>query len=314
MQLNDSVYQKNSKDEKIIFGISLGSSARDHVGEFKAGGHSFRLIRKGTDGSLPEAVDIIRGLDGKVDAFGLGCGVFNIKVNGSSYSFRQMQPLKKAATRTKFADGNRVKSILNENAISSLCAEGVELEGKKTLHMGTVDRYSLAKALAQNKCDVIFGDIMFGFGLHLPVRKLKTIERISSVCLPLLTRLPQNWFNLTGMEKDKAPSHKFRKYFEEAELIVGDYNWIKKHLPDDLSGKTILTNTTTQQDVEELRIRGLKLLVTTTPRINGRSFGTNIIEAMLFSLLDKPVDQVSDTDLRALIDTIHIKPGIERLN
>ena len=85
-------------------------------------------------------------------------------------------------------------------------------------------------------------------------------------------------------------------------------------MPDNLDGKIILTNTTTEEDVIELKNRGLKMLVTTTPRIGGRTFGTNIIEAMLLTMIDKPKEEITEDDFRKLIKEIPIIPNIEKLN
>ena len=54
-----------------------------------------------------------------------------------------------------------------------------------------------------------------------------------------------------------------------------------------MDGKIIVTNTTTPEDVELLRARGVSHLVTSTPRLDGRSFGTNMMEAALVALADK---------------------------
>jgi len=48
-----------------------------------------------------------------------------------------------------------------------------------------------------------------------------------------------------------------------------------------------LTNTTTSENVEELKKRGVSLLITTTPVIEGRSFGTNVLEGVFTALLGK---------------------------
>jgi hypothetical protein len=68
-------------------------------------------------------------------------------------------------------------------------------------------------------------------------------------------------------------------------VIAGDYLYIGRHLPlpasGALAGKIILTNTTTEEDIKELTKRGARLLITTTPNFEGRSFGTNVMEAVL---------------------------------
>jgi len=85
-------------------------------------------------------------------------------------------------------------------------------------------------------------------------------------------------------------------------------------MPDDLSGKIIVTNTTTARNVEELQRRGLHMLVTTTPRLEGRSFGTNVMEATMLALMDKPQSQVTEVDFLDMIERIPIKPTLEVLN
>ena len=52
-------------------------------------------------------------------------------------------------------------------------------------------------------------------------------------------------------------------------------------MPDDMRGKVVVTNTTTPEDVAMFRECGVKYLVTTTPVLEGRSFGTNMMEAAL---------------------------------
>jgi hypothetical protein len=84
-------------------------------------------------------------------------------------------------------------------------------------------------------------------------------------------------------------------------------------MPADLSGKTIFTNTTTEADVETFRRAGVRHLVTTTPRLEGRSFGTNLMEAALVAVAGKgrPLTQA---ELEGLIEQLAMRPHIERLN
>ena len=73
-------------------------------------------------------------------------------------------------------------------------------------------------------------------------------------------------------------------------------------------------NTTTERNVEELRQRGLHILVTTTPRLEGRSFGTNVMEGTLLALMDKPQSEVTPADFMDLIERIPLEPNLEVLN
>jgi hypothetical protein len=87
---------------------------------------------------------------------------------------------------------------------------------------------------------------------------------------------------------------------------------MRKHMPDDLSGKTVVTNTTTAQNVELLRARGVERIITTTPRYDGRSFGTNVMEATLtaYAGLGRPL---SGDELNRLIDELDFRPSVQEL-
>ena len=76
----------------------------------------------------------------------------------------------------------------------------------------------------------------------------------------------------------------------------------------------IITNTTTQDDVRMLKERGVKLLVTTTPEMEGHSFGTNVMEALLVTMINKPVEEITEQDYYNLIKELDFKPGITYLN
>jgi hypothetical protein len=63
-----------------------------------------------------------------------------------------------------------------------------------------------------------------------------------------------------------------------------------------------------------LRKRNLHILVTVTPRLEGRSFGTNVMEATLLALIDKPQSEITEADFVDLINRIPLEPNIEVLN
>jgi hypothetical protein len=52
--------------------VSLGSTKRDHKAQITLLGEEITLERRGTNGDVQKAIELIRSLDGKVDAIGLG--------------------------------------------------------------------------------------------------------------------------------------------------------------------------------------------------------------------------------------------------
>jgi hypothetical protein len=83
-------------------------------------------------------------------------------------------------------------------------------------------------------------------------------------------------------------------------------------MPLSMTGKVIVTNTTTPADVEFLRERGVAYLVTTTPRLEGRSFGTNAMEAALVALSGKGRPLTED-EIKEMLRRLDYAPSIERI-
>jgi len=84
-------------------------------------------------------------------------------------------------------------------------------------------------------------------------------------------------------------------------------------MPDRLDGKIVVTNTTTPEDVELFRQAGIKYLITTTPVLDGRSFGTNMIEAALVAVAGKGRKLTHD-ELSQMLDQLDLQPQLQVLN
>jgi hypothetical protein len=304
---------------KRIISISVGSSSRDHSTRHTFLGQECEISRKGTNGDFDKAIAMYKELDGKVDAFGAGGVEFFLQVEDKRYHFRDVRRIRDAVRVSKFGDGNGVKGILEKRAFDALEKhlnekEGRTLKGLPAMHTSVVDRYSMGKAMVEAGLDTIFGDLMFALGLPFPIRTLRQARNLAAILLPAIVQMPFSWLYPLGSEQDKPPQPKWTKYYQRAQVIAGDFLQIRQYMPDDMSGKIIVTNTTTPKNVEELRQRNLHILVTVTPRLEGRSFGTNVMEATLLALMDKPQAEATPADFLDLINRIPLEPNIEVLN
>lgn len=300
---------------KHVVSVSLGSSKRNHSVETEFLGEKFRIERIGTDGNWDEAINMIRRLDGKVDAFGMGGIDLYIYVGNRKYILKDAKKLLLEAKKTPIVDGGGLKNILEKQSIERVAREGiVDFKGRRVLMVCGVDRLGMAQVLSELSDDnIVFGDLIYGLGIPIRIRSLKGLERIARVMAPIVVNFPFDSLYPTGSKQEVIiPKHS--KYYYEADIIAGDFLYIRRYLPERLDGKIIITNTTTREDVELLRERGVKLLVTTTPEMEGRSFGTNVMEALLVSIIGKPVDQITEDDYRSLLRELDFRPGVLYLN
>jgi hypothetical protein len=294
-----------------VVSVSIGSSKRDAVAEYDILGQRFKLERIGTDGSLDKAARLLRDLDGKVAAFGLGGTDLYFVAGDRRYSFRDIKKLVSNAKVTPVLDGSGLKHTLERDAIKQL-EPVVGWKGRKTLLVNSIDRFGMAEALAEAGADVLYGDLIFSLGVPVPVRSIAVLRRLAHAMLPVLTQLPFKWFYPTGEQQDKIVRDHRVKYYQWAEVIAGDFLYVNRYRPERLDGKTILSNTVTSKDVEALRAAGARRLITTTPRINGRNFGTNVMEAFFVALSGKN-RPLTPEEYTAYIRQVGFKPEVYEL-
>jgi hypothetical protein len=298
---------------KRIVSVSLGSSKRNHTATVQVLGEEVIVERIGTDGSIEKAITMIKELDGHVDAFGMGGIDLYVYAGGRRYAFKDAKRIAAAAKRSPIVDGSGLKNTLERRVVKFIDQGLLPLRGKKILMVSSVDRFGMAEAMVEAGADMVFGDVMFGLGIGLALRKFTTVAKVARVILPILTQVPFTWLYPTG-EKQETRQVKWEKYYQWADVIAGDYLYIGRHMPDRLDGKVILTNTVTERDIEELRSRGVAMLITTTPNLGGRSFGTNLMEGLIVAAAGKKPEEMSPADYEAWLDKIGFAPRVEHLN
>lgn len=297
---------------KRVVSISLGSSKRNHAVDLEMQGMPYRVERIGTDGDMPKMIRMIAEMDGKVDAFGLGGMDLYVYAGQKRYTLRDAKRVARAAKRTPIVDGSGLKNTLERKVIEYLLEKTDVLAGKPhVLMMSGADRFGMAQALDAAGCRLTCGDLVFTIGIPVPLRSLRTLERVARVLAPIVCQLPMSMIYPTG-KKQEENRPKAAKLFAEANIIAGDFHFIRRYMPANMRDKIIITNTTTPDDVALLAERGVKTLITTTPELNGRSFGTNVMEALLVALSGKG-RELSAAEYGELLQDVNFTPRITQL-
>lgn len=269
---------------KHVVSVSLGSPTRDQDAVLTLMGESVKISRRGTDGDLERARELIADLDGKVDAIGLGGIDRFLIVRGHRYEIHDALRLVQAARLTPVVDGSGVKDTIERRIIEDLQNDGIIQPGQSVLMVSSMDRFGMAETFERLGYALVAGDLIFSSRINYPIRSVTELEELARKLLPELSRLPFNQLYPVGAMQREQSDPRFVRYFDEADIIAGDFHYIRRYWPDNLCGKLIITNTTTVDDLKAMRERGVGYLVTTTPIIDGRSFGTNVIEAALVAV------------------------------
>ncbi len=299
---------------KRVVSVSLGSSTRDHQVETEILGQRIRIERIGTDGDLERARALMRELDGKVDALGVGGTDLYLRAGKRKYLIRDAARMVQGVRQTPIVDGGGLKASWERWLITDYLpsARGISFRGKKVLLVSSVDRYGMAEAFVEAGADVLFGDLIFALGLPIPLRSLTSVNILAAILLPILTKVPFKYLYPTGKKQDEIiPKH--QKYFAWADVIAGDFHLIRRFLPTTLRGKVVFTNTITPTDVDELRKREAWLLITDGPEMNGRSFGTNVLQGVVVALTGARPEQIPPEAYMETLLRAGVRPRVEVL-
>ena len=298
---------------KRAVSISLGGSIRDKHVTLTLLGEEISIERIGTDGDVEKAIQLYNELDGKVDAFGVGGIDLGLTVAERYYPLYDAQKLVAGVKQTPVVDGGGLKMTLERGIAQFIEREiGDEVQPKRVLITAGVDRYGSVLSFLEAGYDAIMGDLGFAMGIPIPIRSLRALHVVARIVAPIAGRLPMEFLYPTG-DKQEQIEPKFGKWYAWATVISGDCLYIKHHMPERLDGKVIATNTTTPADVEAFRQRGARYLVTSTPRLDGRSFGTNMMEAALVAIAGKGRPLTTD-ELQDMLTQLGLQPTLQRLN
>jgi hypothetical protein len=298
---------------KRAVSISIGSSTRDKKVEVDLLGEPVAIERIGTDGDMEQAAALYEELDGKVDAFGVGGADLGLEVDGRWYPLHSVSKLVRGVHSTPVVDGTGLKNTLEAGLAAFMDANLPEpVQPRRALITSGADRWGMTVSFTDAGYQCVFGDLMFALGIPIALHSKGSIKRLARVVVPIVTRLPFSWLYPTG-EAQESRTPKWEKYYRWATVIAGDCHYVKRFMPDGLDGRIVVTNTTTPSDVELFRQIGIRYLVTSTPVLDGRSFGTNMMEAALVALAGKgrPLER---QELSDLLSQIGLEPQLQVLN
>lgn len=298
--------RRGRKEMKRVVSISLGSSKRNKRVETTLRNEQIVLERIGADGDQKRMRQLFLEYDGQVDAFGFGGTDLGLEVNGRYFPLHSVRSIV-AGVQSPVVDGGGIRTVVERQTAQRLQTL-LPPHPKRVLFCVAVGRYAMVRGFLDAGYQPLFGDLAFGLGIPVFLRSLSALHLLARILLPVMARLPFSWIYPTGEQQERIVP-KFGAQYRWASIIADDFHYIRQHLPPNLEGKTIVTNTTTDDDVALLKERGVANLATVTPRLDGRSFGTNVMEAALTALAGagRPL---STTELREMLDEEGMTPSL----
>ncbi|MEW6737217.1 MAG: hypothetical protein AB1489_38385, partial [Acidobacteriota bacterium] len=296
---------------KKIVSLSLGSAERDYefTGNFL--GKKFQIKRVGCNGDINLLKKRVREYDGKVDAIGLGGISAQFKIGKSVHVHQEAQSIIKLARKTPVADGRGLKSILQAWTIRDINLRIKDLFSyENVLFLSGVSYYEMATVLREYTDNFSFCDPLVHFSAPYLLDSINALEYYAAGAMPLLTRMPYSWFYPKGWNGDEWKPLLLGRPFEKAELIVGDYSYIRHYTPSMLPNKVVITDSIDDEGIAMLKKRGVRTIITTVPELFKQHTDINVLQALFTAYLEKRPQEISENDYLELIDQAGIQPRI----
>lgn len=255
--------------------------------------------------NLEMAAMLITRHDGKVDAIALEGIPFQLQLGNSRRAYETAESLHHIAQTTPVVDGSGVRPGLERwgTILADRAQPGI-FSQKQVLMVPGLNHSNLAQSLERRGCTLRYADPVLFFGLPtfpgvgsrqtLDQAAPPTLEQLKTADLNQLFPLPN------GHDTEKGKS-----LFEWADVLAGDVKTIRAFAPQQLKRKTVVAETADSTDLDDLRQRGVKILITLMPSLDdglGR-WSAASIEAILVALRqDTTAPLTEDTYLGLLAD------------
>jgi hypothetical protein len=295
---------------KRAVSVSLGTSRRDFTSRVRIAGREVEVRRIGCDGSVERLAALLRELDGRVEAIGLGGLNFAYRVAGRSYPVPQAARLRRLVRGTPLVDGSFLKDTLERWVVGHLEEEhGLRWRESSVLVASVLDRFGLAEEMHRRGARVLAGDVFFALHLPGPFLDLGAFGLVARALLPALRLVPLTWLYPLGAEQDRPGRAGLR--LKGVQVLAGDCHLLLHRLPEDLRGRMVLVNSLWPEEERLLRARGAAGVATTMPPVEGRSWSANAWEAALHAALGDALYRYSGEGLARLLMDAGLRPKVE---
>ena len=296
---------------KNIVSISLGSSSPDYSFKTRFLGETFQVSRVGTDGDAKQAASLVRETRDNVDAIGLGMVREHYTVGTDHFVRSETRKLEKLSADTPITTGSRLREIVQEWTLRSAQLElGNIFSNAKVLFLSGTINYRLASILSEFTDNLTFADPVVQFGMPNLLHSLDALELYATGSHPIL-----RFESGKDLVPSIAPFQFFnhlvlRRAVKDAHVVVAPYEQLRHYGLEELDGKTVITSTVSDERLQELREKGVRLVLDCSIQPFKHTVGLNVIEAMVMAALDKPADEISHDDYLEIFTDLELKPRL----
>jgi predicted amino acid dehydrogenase len=300
---------------KSILVIHLGEGEEPAIISFL--GQPVQICRIGCGGDAERARAVIQEYDGKVDAISLEGMPSQLRWGSASRNHAFGASLAAAAKVTPAVDGSGIRGWLERWGVTlaDRAQPGIFAE-KHILMVPGLNHNSLAQALERHSPAICYSDPVLYFRLpdFSVVASRRTLEQGAATTVEQLRDSP---FRRVTPQAGKPGTPRAAAPFKWADVLAGDIGAIRRYAPARVERKTVVVEFASEEDLADLRDRGVSIVVTLMPALDGRgelgSASAAELEGLLVALRPNSDLPLSENTYLDLIADMNWSPAIRYL-
>ncbi|HET9223389.1 MAG TPA: serine carboxypeptidase [Roseiflexaceae bacterium] len=297
--------------------LIIHTSSGEELATVSFHGQQIQIQRLGCDGDAERARRLIADYDGHVDAIGLEGMPIHLRLGPAHQQHAIGAALAAAAHQTPVVDGAGVRDMLERWGVTlaSRAQPGI-FSQKRILMMPGLNHDGLAQALGRHGATIRYADPLIYFGLP-NVPGVGSRQTLAQAAEPTLEQLKHASFGLIMPQPGISSSPLAKGAFAWADILAGDIGAIRRYAPDTLQHRTVVVESATEEDLADLRRRGVAIVAVLLSSIVAAAglstWSSAATEALLVAVRACPdVPLTEDTYLDVLTD-IEWMPDIHYL-
>lgn len=300
---------------KNILILHLGFE--DETGQVNFLGNDIHMRRLGCGGDISRARAVIAEYDGKVDVIALEGMPARLRLGHVSEPHANTPLLAEVAHQTPIVDGSGVRPGLERWGVTlaDRSQPGI-FSQKRILMVPGLNHNDLAQALGRHALEVRYADPVIYFNLpDIPgVGRHGTLYQAAG---PTLEQLKDAPYRRITPQPGTPGTPRSDSAFRWADVLAGDIGAIRRYAPQKLAHKIVVVDSASEADVDDLRQRGVSIVVMLIPDLAGtehrRGWGDATVEAVLASLRARSDAPLAEDTYLDLIAELNWHPDIRYL-
>ncbi len=280
-------------------------------------GQEVLIRRVGCSGDPEKVRAMIAEFDGRVDAIGLDGYPFRLVLGAHASLHAVGSTLRQTALQTPVVDGSGLRAGIERWGVTlaDRMQPGIFAQ-KHILMVPGLNHEGLVSALSRRGSEIRYADPVVYFALpDFPgAGHPRTLNQAASVTLEQLKDAP---FRRITPQPGQAGTPRTLKPFEWADVLAGDIGAIRRYAPQSLKHKLVVVNSATEEDLEDLRARGVSIAITLLRPLDAdlplRGSSIALVEAVLVTLRPDPTAPLNENTYLDIIAGTEWKPDIRFL-